>query len=301
MKKAVLCIAHKGPEQLNIMIRQFLADDGQTDVYLHIDKKAEAIKADIMQHPNVFFIENSHSITWGNDSTVRMLVDVFNEIVSKNIQYDYFQICTGQDLLVKPGLNRFLEESGGKIYIDTYKNDNYVKNLLLHPYPKCLCRDNGNGFMFYAGIAYALITRVGLIPKKKLRFDWKKVDFWTSYNWSMMPYEVLCYIVKFLNEKPEFLEMYYGSRVPEDGFLATLIMNSPYRDRVQFLPDGKKASSLTFMKPLHGSHPPILTAEDIEQIDASPCFMARKMDIVKDRKIVEYYEKKVIITEVTQS
>lgn len=294
MDKAVLCIAHKNPEQINILIKQLLSDAaGCTDIYLHIDKKAEKIKKDIINNPHVFFIEHSHAVTWGDDSNVRMLVDAFHEIVSKGKPYDYFQICTGQDLMVRPGLDDFLQEHKGKIFIEIGKNDNYIKNLLLHPYPKCFQKDISGSPLAAAELAYTLLTRTGIVPRKKIDWDVGSLDFYTSYNWSFMPYEVLCYIDNFLSENPGFLTIYWNSRVPEDGFLGTLIRNSPYRDDVVFKEDGKRGNSLTFMKPLKGCHVVLLRKEDVEVIEESDAFLGRKFDLYEDGEAVKYFAEKL--------
>lgn len=306
MKRAVLCIAHKGPQQLNVLVRQLLADCPETEIYFHIDKKAEHIKAEIIDHPNVHFIQRNHSITWGNDSTVRMLIDAFDEIVSENKSFDYFQICTGQDLMVRPGLNQFLEENKGKIYIDMHKNDRYIKYLLTHKYPKNFCKDHShNTFMSLVVLAYTIMTRVGLVPRKKIRYNIKNLDFQASYNWSFMPYEVLCYIHRFLKENEAFLDLFWDTMTPEDGFLGTLIMNSPYRDNIVFKPEldreivrrmpVKRGESLTFMKKFVGPHPPFLTMEDVPLIEDSVCFMGRKFDMAKNPDVVEYFENKIVV------
>lgn len=306
MKRAVLCIAHKAPEQLNVLIKQFLADAPETDIYFHVDKKAEKIKDSIMKHPQVFFIQNNHSITWGDDSTVRMLVDAFSEIVSHGKQYDYFQICTGQDLMVRPGLDRFLEENRGKIYLDTSKIERYVRSLLFYSYPKIFQKDLSHNIILHdMMLAFTLLTRLHLVPKKKVRYaDAENVDLYYSFNWSFMPYEVLCYIDTFLKNNPTFLDLYRNTRLPEDGFLGTLIMNSPYRDAVvwekeldcDFYKYGavRRAVSLTFMRNLIGVHPPFLTCEDIADIENSQNFMARKFDIGAAPDVVDYFLKKIV-------
>lgn len=303
MKRAVLCIAHKSPEQLNVLIKQFLADAPETDIYFHIDKKAEKIKADIMKHPQVFFIQNSHSITWGDDSTVRMLVDAFSEIVSQGKQYDYFQICTGQDLMVRPGLDRFLEEHRGKIYADIGRLPR-MRYYLLYKFPKFLCKDISHSFFLRnLNRAYTLLAILGLAPKKEVHYDIKNMEVYYSFNWSFMPYEVLCYIDHFLKSNPTFLDLYWGARLPEDSFLGTLLMNSPYKEAIdrekvhyEFFGRGIKrcSHSLTYMSnypPL--IHPPILTESDIPDIENSGCFMARKFDMATEPEAVDYFLKKV--------
>ena len=294
MDKAVLCIAHKAPEQINILIGQLLNDaKGRTDIYIHLDKKSESIREQIMENPHVFFIKNSHSVNWGNDSNVRMLVDCFSEIESYGKSYDYFQICTGQDLMVRCGLDEFLERNNGQIFIEITKNDNYIKNLLCHRYPKWLQKDVSGTALSTLCLIYDFLTRTVLIPKKKIEYDINSLDLYVSYNWCFMPYEVLLYINQFLKENPGFLTIYWDTRVPEDGFLGTLIRNSPYREQVVFKQDGKMGESLTYHNKLEGCHFTNVSMNDLEAIEKSGCFLARKFDIKTNPDIVNYFAEKV--------
>ena len=295
MDKVVLCIAHKSPELINALIQQLLVDaSGCTDIYLHIDKKSDNIKSKIIEHPNVHFIQNNHSITWGDESNVEMLVDCFREIVSHGKHYDYFQICTGQDLMIRPGLDRFLENNKGKIYISIQKNDNYIKNLVTHYYPRCFRKDlTGNPFLSVLELAYTLLTRTGIVPRKKIDYDVDRVDFYHSYNWSFMPYETLCYIDRFLGENPGFMTIYQNCRLPEDAFLGTLIRNSPYRDCVAFREGSQRGNSLTYRRPIKGYHIPVLTMKDVPEIDKSENYMGRKFDMDVDSEIVELLKRRV--------
>ncbi len=300
MDKAVLCIAHKEPEQINILLKQLLTDaNGCTDIYIHLDKKAEAIKSKILDNPHVFFIENNHSVTWGDDSNVRMLVDCFTEIIGYGKNYDYFQICTGQDLMVRQGLDQYLENNRGKVFIEISKNDNYVKNLLFHRYPKCFQKDvSGSIIKTAAKLAFTLLSRTGLIPRKRMDYDVDSLDFYCSYNWSFMPYETLLYIHRFLDENPGFLTIYWDTRVPEDGFLGTLIRNSPYRDQVVFHEDGIRGNSLTYHRGMSGCHMLNLRLQDIPLIERSGAFMGRKFDMRTNPEVVDYFASKVTALQV---
>lgn len=296
MDKAVLCIAHKAPEQINILLKQLLQDaNGCTDIYIHLDKKSEIIKERILKDPHIFFIKNNHSITWGDDSNIRMLIDSFNEIISTGKKYDYFQICTGQDLMIRSGLDDYLEDHNSEIFIYIIKNDRYIKNLLLHKFPKCLQKDLSNNFLLQcAELIYTIMSRIHLIPKKKVDYNTNLLDFYVSYNWSFMPYDVLQYICDFLKKNPGFLTLYYDTKTPEDGFLGTLIRNSPYRDKVTFIEGTETGNSLTYMKKIQGCHVPTLTIKDLNEIEESQCFMARKFDIKQDNVIISYFAKKLI-------
>ena len=55
MKKAVLTFVHKDSYLLNIQIQQFLYNSPETDIYIHLDKKSEKMRGEIINHDRVFF------------------------------------------------------------------------------------------------------------------------------------------------------------------------------------------------------------------------------------------------------
>lgn len=296
MKKAVLCFAHKSPEQVNILIRQLLhGTNGQTDVYVHFDKNHEGISRSIACGPNVFLIRNNVPVTWGDDSMVRAFENSMREIVATGRSYDYFIVCTGQDLLVKRGLDGFLSENNGRIYMDAMERDTGTRILLTHNYPKVMCRHipKRTNPIRMLRAAYMMLLRTGWIPERKVNFDYSGWRFWYSFNWSAMPYEVAAYIVRFIDENPGVMELYRNTFLPEDGFLGTFIMNSPYRDRVEFV-DSVHTKTLTYIPRLINQHCQFLTMENVPDIAASGCYFSRKFDIATAPDAVAYYERMIL-------
>lgn len=297
MKKAVLCFAHKNPDQINILIKQLLhATDGQTDVFIHFDKNHDNLCDGIIKNPNVFLIKNNVPVTWGDDSMVKAFVNSLNEIVSLGKTYDYFLACTGQDLLVKQGLDSFLTQNLGKIYIDAYEKDKWERIFMLHSFPRGICKHikkHSNPLRMIRG-AYVTLIRTGIVPKRKINFDYSNWKFWYSFNWNAMPYECARYIVSFIKENPGVLDMYKNTFLPEDGFLATMIMNSPYAKNVVFTSDNIHTKTLTYFTGIVNQHCPVLAMDDITDIDKSECFFARKFDLDSSPDIVKYYEKLIL-------
>ena len=65
MKKAYILALHQLPEQANKLIKQIVSD-GESDVYIHIDKKVtDNIKDKIIVNEHISFIDNPISINWG--------------------------------------------------------------------------------------------------------------------------------------------------------------------------------------------------------------------------------------------
>ena len=89
------------------------------------------------------------------------------------------------------------------------------------------------------------------------------------------------------------MTLYHYALVAEEGFFLTVIMNSPFSDRVVFNDDGR-TKTLTFTKPFVHSHPPIFTIDDIDLITNSNCFFARKFDERVDSSIIDYYYNRIM-------
>lgn len=298
MKKAVFICAHKDPKLLNVLISQLLHKSPQTDIYLHINKKEEHIKKDIMNHPNVFFIKNNVPVRWGNDSMMKAIYNSWDEIIKKNIDYEYFIMTTGQDLLVKPHLDEILNENKGKIWIEAKDGLGIRTEVLYSKFPDFICKDldhkkRYNILRALRGACHRLSWKK-LMPRKKLTPEIKKLKIYNSYNWSIFPYEVLLWMNEHLNSSKELKNLFLNTYLPEDYFLGTMIINSPYGERVK-MESGKWSDSSTFHYPFI-THPQILTMKDIKSIESSNRIFARKFDSNVDNEVIEYFKNKILTT-----
>lgn len=296
MSKVILCFVHKNPKQINLFIEQLLCDSkDETDIFLHIDKNHDEIRAEIFTNDHVFFIRENVAITWGNDSMIDALLASFSEITNYYKNYEYFLICTGQDLLVKSGIDDYLESNKGKLFLDFFPEDSFRRKMLTHRFPAFMCKYLGrrtNPLRILRSM-YVRLIRKGVIPERRVRYNISGITFYKSFNWCAIPYDAFLYIVNFLSENPGFIDLYHGTYLPEDGFLGTILLNSPYKDSVVKNNDGTGVS-LTFWSSIKDQHMVTLTAEHRNEIDASICFFARKFDTEIDSKIVETYYKSIV-------
>lgn len=120
--------------------------------------------------------------------------------------------------------------------------------------------------------------------------------FYYSYFWGCVPFEVIRWCVDYIQQNPSFMELYDGAFTAEERFLATMIMMSPYSDWVKFDENGK-SRSLTYTGEIGRYHPPLLTMENIYEIESSNAYFARKFDMVVDSEVVEYFHKKILKTQ----
>lgn len=300
MRKAILCFAHKDVSLLNTLIDQCLhRTGGETDFYIHLDQKSEHIKVNIRKSPHVIFIQNNVSVIWGDDSMMRALFNSWTEIFATGKVYDYFIMCTGQDLLVKPNIDDFLEKNRGKIWLDATKADVWRQRCIKAWWPTFMCRDlstlpRWNWRRILRGSYTTLLEKYGIFIPKKIHHDLSAWTLYYSYNWSIMPYEVFLYCQNFIDKNPAYRALYLNSRLPEDGFLASLILNSPYKEQVQWDGYRQEWTATQHYRTDFYVHPKVFDSSDISEIDQSPCYFARKFDSCVDSKVIEYYRNKVI-------
>ncbi len=299
MRLAVILLVHQNPEQVNIFIRQLL-NDLDADIYIHISKKYdEMIRNHLIKDDRIFITKNNIVINWGSDGLTKALLIMLNEVSNSNKHYDYVIVCTGQDLLVRKGLSEYLENHNGQIFLEIRnepEREAHLKTRLFHTWPDIYTRKYDSKIhplRLIRSLRYRLIMKGLPIGKKKFSFDVSKLKLYYNYIWCTLPFEVVAYVTNYVNEHPEWMELYTGSLFPAECFLGTIIMQSKYRDRIVF--NGFKSKSLTFLKEMdENMHPPILKMGDVKAIEESECFFARKFDVNVDSKIVEHFGDKIL-------
>jgi hypothetical protein len=104
-------------------------------------------------------------------------------------------------------------------------------------------------------------------------------------------------MVRFLEDNPWFYRAYVDSLAPDRMFFNTLAVNSPFRDRVV-----NKTHTFEYWGETYknNNHPVIFTKDNIDEIENSDCFFARKFDSRVDREVIEYFLNKIIKSEIEQ-
>lgn len=299
MNKAVILTLYAHPEQANILIRQLLKDE-ETDIFIHIDKKEEdKVLPYLLKNERVIINTNNIVVHWGSDEFLKAVLNTYRLILSQEKKYEYVLMCTGHDLLVKPGLDDFLCKHKGEIFIDCF-NENPIemdkkrRTFLLHKWPRFylnLFNNKYHPIRIARSLRIRMINRFPNILKKKVNYDTDSIRFYYSYAWIAFPIEMVKFIIDFLDNNKTFFDIYEGALAAEEGFFATMVMMSPYKEKLNFT-DGR-SRSLTFFNTPENNHPPILTTKDIPRIDNDEmAYFARKFDLNTDKDVIEYYMNK---------
>ncbi len=288
VKKAFILMVHKQAKQINLFINQLL-DEGESSVYVHVNKLCEDIKKEIIKHERVFISNNNIEISWGKDNILRAQLLMLKEVLSHD-KYDYIFFQTGQDLLIKSGLDEYLTNNKGTVFIDCIPDDLGRRVFLLRKWPTYMCKlldKKYDPIRIARRIRMELLLRGFPIGKKKVEYDVEHIKFYKNYVWFSIPIDVAEYIIDFLEKNPGYWSIYKDALIPEEAFWSTTIMNSPFANRIHFI-DGE-GKSLVYIRKFINNHPPTFTMNDIKELESSGAFFARKFDISVDSKVVDYF------------
>ena len=116
MKICYLILAHKNPEQLNMLVKKLLCDENAI-IYMHISipQYYELINR-IITHDRLHIISNPIKVDWGGDNILRaQLLLLKNSIVEKAY---YYQFITGQDFPIRNDLCDYLYSYPNQVFMD---------------------------------------------------------------------------------------------------------------------------------------------------------------------------------------
>ena len=313
MKIGFLIVTHQKPEQLLFLLEQLLSLSKDNLIFIHINKKYEEInksyfennKNSSLSDERVIFLKDTYAIDWGKDGLLLAQMSLLEEARKRNL--DYYIYLSGQDMMIKKGLQEFVTTNSNKTFIEyselpecglfKYRRMYSKNNELLIPgkvkmeyyWPPKLINEFGTKISLNRirrRLRIELYKRG--FPGKKKKISYKPSKYWYSYFWISFPDNVAAILLNEWNDV-EHRRLWLGSLVPEENFFATVIMNS-----LEINKNDIANHDLVFLNKIEGSnHVKTNTLDDIPQIDAcdKEKFFSRKFDVNVDKSVVEYYLK----------
>lgn len=268
MKIAHLIMAYKNSGQVERMIKAM--DHPNFHFYIHLDLKIDIKEFEYLkQIERVTFISNRVLCNWGGFSFVRAIISSLSEILKKNEAYDFINLMSGQDYLIKPAedLYEHYTKNPGKCFISYDQDPNALwwKDAASRAELYHFTDLNFKGKYFIQSIFNKYL------PKRSFPLS---IPLYGSSDssWWTIPSDCAAYIVDFMKNNPRlerFMQYTWGS---DEFIIATIIMNSPFKDNVI-------NNNLRFISWESGRpNPRILTDNDFELIKQSDKFYARKFD-----------------------
>jgi hypothetical protein len=261
------------------------------DIYIHINTRFDSIREKIIKHERVFIAENCVPIYWGDDGIFLAMVNMFRAVLSSGKCYGHVLICSGQDLLVRKGIDEFLTDNSERVYLYAYESDRLRRNFILHKYPRIFKQLLDKRWDPRKILRSSYMRLIGKFPSlflRNIRYDVSQIKFYYSTFWGALPLVVVKDIIDRFDNDEDLLYLYKGSFIPEESFLATFVMSSKYKDWLEFNEKGV-SSSLTYILRVENGHPPVITMNDVKRVEDSKAFFARKFDLRVDSDVINLF------------
>ena len=281
--------AYKLPEQVIRLVKKL--DSPGAFFYIHIDKRSgdqvfHVIKDALRSFENVIFLKR-HSSYYGSFGHVRATLKGIDAIVRSNPDFDYVVLLTGQDYPIKSNayIQDYLKRNYGKSFISYYMLDDpfavkwrerlgrlyYFNEKGSHTFP---------GDKLIRKVFYKLWNVSKNTDDQELFFPNGLTPFFGNAYWVLNRKHVE-YVVRFVQEKPGYVSFFKHTRVPDEVFFHSLLLNA--FDSNEILNDDLFYIDWSERK----SSPKILTATNIDQILNSQDLFARKFDKTIDSTILD--------------
>lgn len=284
MKVAFLMQCHKNPEQINLLLEAL--NHPMVDVFVHVDKKSQAIKDKITQRAGVYILPEQQcvDVQWAQYSQVEATLQLLRDAVNRG-GYSHYWLISGQDYPLRPMDNilDFLEANQEANFIEcsqikpfNKRNDVYFPNSVIG---RKLWQKVLKNLWIYGTGGW---NKTFPIFKRKAPDDFK---YWFGSQWWCLNSTTAQWIIDYLNEHTEYEKFFEHSLCSDECFFQTLVMNSPFANTTK--------PYLHYIKWEKGkSSPRTLTTIDYEELKKTEKIIARKFDIDVDTEIIERLRKR---------
>lgn len=287
MRHAWLILTHGNFEILEKQLR-FL-DSENADFFIHVDAKAELDAERFLTVPEtsrVTFVSR-HCISWGHFAMVEAELELLRAAVPGG--YDYYHLLSGVDVPLKPRayIEEYFTRSPGTNYVsflapEISQNDLY-RVMFYYPLQRYNIRKPAvrRALRNFSG---AVQLGFGVDRTRRLPdgFVFQKGSQWFSITHALAAY--------LLEKESEIRNLFTDTYCPDEMFVHTEIMNSPFRDTLPptAFENNYAKSCLRYIDWQRGN-PYTFTDADLEELLAAPetALFARKFDYRSNPGVVD--------------
>lgn len=282
MRIAYLILCHKNPRQVEKLIQQL--DDGNSDFFLHVDKKAD-ISSYQFNITNVHYVPEQKrvDIRWASIEMVSATLLLMDLVRETHTKYDYISLLSGQDFPIKSNtdIQLYLQANKGFNFIEIIPHSDlrykrYLKRNLIY-YPKWMY---GESKIIKALKRMYIILTGGNNHTFSMchRKNKLAMDFEFGSQWWCFTYDCLSWILDYIKCNPNYFCFYKNAMTADESFFQTIFMSSPYKDQ--------RKDKLTYLE-MGKNHPRVFTEDDYGLLmDGRNELFARKFDDNVNAEIV---------------
>lgn len=265
MKQVFLIHAHKDLDQLNALVAQLC--DPDFAIYVHLDRKWQVDTTRV--HPGARQIAPRIDVRWGGFSQVAATLASLRRILASEPAFDKLLFLSGQDfpVLSNSGLKRELARLEGRELIEAapIRPGGWQVAFRYQYFYR-------EGSSRAQQLACALLNRMLRLAGRTRRLP-GGIEPWGGSTWWSLSRPCIAQILADAGRQRALLRFCRFVLCPDEMVFQTLVMNSPFRDRVL-------TNNFRYVQwPQGGArNPAVLTENDLERVLASNAHFCRKLD-----------------------
>jgi hypothetical protein len=276
---AYLILAHDSPAQLARLVR--VLSDGDSAFYIHIDRKAERARfVDALWETDLVHVlepAESLNIRWGGFRMVEATLRLVRRAFATAPEHSRFCLLSGTHFPIKPldEVHRRLVEP-----IELMRVDHRLTRSDRTKFGRRVQRF----YMMDCGLPSSLIGS-GFFARRVP----DDLPIFQGSQWWALTRPCMAYVLEYVRRHPRFVRFFRHTQVPDEMFFHSIVMDSPFRDRVSHnyvrngpagMPPEPRDHGITFLDwpTSESAHPKLLALDDIPALMSSRCVFARKFD-----------------------
>lgn len=234
MKQAILLMLHRDYHQAIRLIGYF---EGRCDIFIHIDRNGSITREEedrLRRQPGVKAVSRKYKVHWAGYSILQVEMFLLDQALSLS-DAGYFHLISGQDYPIRP-LSDFLQFFSHTTFAG-YVNCNHLP-----------C-DITDGATYYRLQHYVLSDYIDTRSKEGRDKVWHFVEWQKKLGikrripdytdhlyggsaWFSINKDVAEHLVSYTRKYPRFYRRMRFTYIPEEIYVPTVILNSPYRNNI---------------------------------------------------------------------
>jgi len=318
---AFLILNHRPPEQLIRLLSTLQTGHPGGPIVVHNDKFRVNLDAEAMETiSNIHVLTSDKPICWGDFSIVDACWRSITWLVEHR-DFDWVVLLSGQDYPIKP-LDTLADYLGGS-KADALLRATPIKSLsgsavrrdrrrrYLYQYrPAAISlreeqlsdrlryglRRSTGSFIDVINIMQPFLKVYRFPDKMAYRVGWRarstpftqNYPCWYGSMWFGLSRHAAEFIAACAHDRPDYVEYYRRTIIPDESATATLICNAP-----ELYVESRDLHYTRWTRPNTG-HPDVFTVEDLPELRAAPAYFARKFDIYQNTCILDRLDEIVL-------
>src|SRR4051794_13104383 len=279
MALAVIVQAHQKPEQLRMLLSTLR--DPEVRVYLHLDARA-----DLGEMPDDVVVLPRRRSRWGAAELVHVSLDGLRQALADGC--DYFTLISGQCFPLRPIREIAEFYAGAPSHVEHWpthesvhrfhgrdRTDFYSYNVRGRREPAIPRGEHTSHLNWRGKVLNSLLLARGLARRKRVFPAY--AEPYTGSAWWNLDTQAAEYVVRFVDQHPDFLAWYEHAWIPDEFFYQSILAGTGYGGEIV-------NGDLRFIEMTDTYHPRTLTMAHLPQIRPSEALFARKFDIDRDRE-----------------